>query len=243
MISTGRPSRPPLALMSSRHSSIAACNILPAGAPPPVSASDMPTLIGSAACAGAAMKSPATSAAPARSAIRASFVISSSLALFLPCVAIRIDQSAGLGFRRPHDRLCLAVAELIEIVGLRVLDLGPGHARLRPLSVLTEGEIAGHGLEACFVHVGGELVVVETLGFRHGLGQHLAGGIGERSPGEAKRVDAGGRGLGAVAPEEVGRARNFRSVARSEVLAGDQAVGGRTELNLYLRESACHNAH
>ena len=57
MISTGRPSSPPLALMSSRQSSIAACSILPAGAPAPVSASDMPTLIGSAACAGAAASS------------------------------------------------------------------------------------------------------------------------------------------------------------------------------------------
>src|ERR1043165_3702697 len=126
MISTGRPSSPPLALMSSRQSSIAACSILPAGAPVPVSASDMPTLIGSAACAGIAANSSAAAAPP--SARRDSFTIASSLKkarLFLARVSIRIDQRSGLGLRRPYDRLRLAVTELIEIVGLRVLDLRP----------------------------------------------------------------------------------------------------------------------
>ena len=91
----------------------------------------------------------------------------------------------------------LPVAELIEVVRLRVLDLGPDHARLRPFAVLAEREIAGHGLEARLVHVVGELVVVEALGLGHRLRQDLAGRIGERPPGEAQRIDAGGRGLGA----------------------------------------------
>src|ERR1044071_6063853 len=119
MISTGRPSSPPLALISSRQSSIAACSILPAGAPVPVSASDIPTLIGSAGCARIAAENNNRAAAP--SARRDSFTMTPSLKarLFLSRIPIRIDQRSGLGLGRPHDRLRLAVTELIEIVGLR----------------------------------------------------------------------------------------------------------------------------
>src|ERR1700712_2922060 len=65
MVSTGRPSSPPLALTSSRQISTAACNILPAGAPAPVSARLMPTLIGLPLWADApeGQHSPASSAA------------------------------------------------------------------------------------------------------------------------------------------------------------------------------------
>src|SRR3954466_9217043 len=110
MISTGRPNSPPLALMSSRHSSIAACSILPAGAPAPVSARLIPTLIGSAACAGAAMnRIAAARAAPVRNARYVRFFISPSCAeLFLPRLAVRIDDVAGLGLGRPKDWLDLA---------------------------------------------------------------------------------------------------------------------------------------
>src|SRR4029453_5340701 len=83
--------------------------------------------------------------------------------LLLPRLLVGIDQRAGLGLGRPDDRLRLPVAELIQVVGLRVLDLGPDHARLRPFAVLAEREIAGHGFEARLVHVGGELVVIEAL--------------------------------------------------------------------------------
>src|SRR5690348_5886995 len=131
MISTGRPSRPPLALTSSRQISIAACSILPAGAPVPVNARLMPTLIGSAACAGdIASSNSAVVAFP--NARRDSFTISflplkTGARLFLAGIAIRIDQRACLGFGRPYDRLCRAIAELFKVVGLRVLDLGPVH--------------------------------------------------------------------------------------------------------------------
>src|SRR6476646_5323483 len=59
-----------------------------------------------------------------------------SPASFLARVGIRIDQVPGLRFDRPHDRLDLAVAELIEIVRLHVLELRPDLARLRPLAIL-----------------------------------------------------------------------------------------------------------
>src|ERR1051325_11115433 len=114
MISTGRPSSPPLALMSSRQISIAACSILPAGAPAPVSASDIPTLIGLPLCADALgdQHSPASSAAAtAPSVLLVVFIAVSSpvgRGLFLPCVAVRINEISGLRLRRPHDRLRLA---------------------------------------------------------------------------------------------------------------------------------------
>src|SRR5436190_14390438 len=104
MISTGRPSSPPLALMSSRQISIAACSILPAGAPEPVSARLMPTLTGLPLCADAPeyQHSPASSAAAtAPSDLLVVFMVSSlggSVApgLFLPCIGVRIDEVSGL---------------------------------------------------------------------------------------------------------------------------------------------------
>src|SRR5262245_66101896 len=107
--------------MSSRQSSSAASSILPAGAPPPVSARPVPILIGSAACAAGSQSKPAISAALAHRAVRARFVILSSLdgaptarrsrdivrscyGLLLAGFAIRIDQLAGLALWRPHAR-------------------------------------------------------------------------------------------------------------------------------------------
>src|SRR3954452_20831487 len=232
MISTGRPSSPPLALTSSRQISIAACSIFPAGAPAPVSASDIPTFIGSAACAGIAASNSTAAAAP--SARRDSCTMASSLKaearLFLSRIPIRIDQRSGLGLRRPHYRLRLAVAELIEVVRLCVLDLRPVHARLRPFSVLCEGEIPRNGLEARLVHVFGKLVMIEAFGLGHRLRQHLAASVGEWAPGEPQRIDARRRSFFGVALEEFRGAGNARSRCRRIVLAGDEAVGDRAEL-------------
>src|SRR5712672_3545752 len=144
MISTGRPSSPPLALTSSRQISIAACSILPAGAPEPVSARLMPTLIGLPLCADAPkhQHSPASSAAAnAPSVFLVVFILVSFLggnvapSLFLPCVGVRIDDVASLRIGRPQDRLYLAVAELVEVVRLGALDLRRDLPRLRPFAV------------------------------------------------------------------------------------------------------------
>src|SRR5215475_12900211 len=71
--STGRPSRPPLALMSSRHISSAVLITLLGAAPAPVSARLNPTLIGLLPCADAldSINEPiANTAAAARSAFK-----------------------------------------------------------------------------------------------------------------------------------------------------------------------------
>jgi hypothetical protein len=52
----------------------------------------------------------------------------SSARLPLPCFLVGIDQGAGPGLGWPDDRLRGAVTKLIEVVGLRVLDLCPKHA-------------------------------------------------------------------------------------------------------------------
>src|SRR5262245_36774904 len=73
MISTGRPSRPPLALMSSRHISSAVLITLLGAAPAPVSARLSPTLIGLPPCAAApdsAAAPIASTAAVVRSALK-----------------------------------------------------------------------------------------------------------------------------------------------------------------------------
>src|SRR3954470_24165875 len=71
MSSTLRPSRPPLALMSSRQISVPSCEALPPPARPPVCAIDMPILIGGC-CAEAIepLPSAATATAPPRNVLR-----------------------------------------------------------------------------------------------------------------------------------------------------------------------------
>src|SRR3954465_324906 len=86
MISTGRPSIPPLGLTASPPMSMAACSILPAGAPAPVSARLIPTLIGLPLWAETLedQHRPASStAADAPSALLVTFIIVSSLAATL----------------------------------------------------------------------------------------------------------------------------------------------------------------
>src|SRR5882724_6166214 len=117
MISTGRPMSPPLALTSSRQSSMAACSILPAGAPEPVSARLMPTLIGLPLCAAAPVnpsRLASVTAASDRNAFRRALIIvlphsehlcsrstkhgelCARVQLLLPRVPVGVDQRAGL---------------------------------------------------------------------------------------------------------------------------------------------------
>src|ERR1700709_701880 len=71
MSSTLRPSRPPLALTSSRQISVPSCEALPPPARPPVCAIDIPILIGGC-CAEAIepLPSAATATAPPRKVLR-----------------------------------------------------------------------------------------------------------------------------------------------------------------------------
>jgi hypothetical protein len=83
--------------------------------------------------------------------------------LFLPCVLVGIDHLAGLVFGRPQDRLLGALAELIDVVRLDVLELRQELPRGAPFAVLAESDLADNGLERVAVQVGGELVVIEVL--------------------------------------------------------------------------------
>ena len=63
--------------------------------------------------------------------------------LFLLRVLIRIDDFAGLVFRRPQDNLVGCVAELRKVVAGDVLELGDELARLYPFAVLAGRELTG----------------------------------------------------------------------------------------------------
>src|SRR5580700_11195230 len=163
--------------------------------------------------------------------------------LLLPRSFVRIDQSSGLSLRRPDDWLCRAVTELIEIVRLRVLNLCPNHARLRPFAVHAKRKVSRHGFEASLVHVLGELVVIEALCLSHRLRQHLASRIGERAPGKAERIDAGGRGPLSIACEKIRGAGDLLGQCRRKVFTGDEPIGNRAELYLDRRhQHADHRA-
>jgi hypothetical protein len=64
--------------------------------------------------------------------LRVSSLCRQAKGLLLPRSLVRIDQSSDLSLERPYNWLCRAVTVLIEIVGLRILNMRPNHARLRP---------------------------------------------------------------------------------------------------------------
>src|SRR5262249_44337291 len=107
--------------------------------------------------------------APAHRSMRAS---QDRGALLLPRFSVWVNQISRFGIRGPDDRLHLAIAELIEIARLHVLELRPDLARLRPFAIAPEAEAAGYGVELRLVHVCRELVVIEALRCRHSLRQH-----------------------------------------------------------------------
>ena len=81
------------------------------------------------------------------------------------------------------------VAELIEIISRDVLKLSEELARLRPLAVLAEPDVARHRLEGIGVNIVGQLVVIETLGALDGLRENLAGAVPERDLTVAEGID------------------------------------------------------
>src|SRR5207248_11661074 len=108
----------------------------------------------------------------------------------------------------PDDRLHFAIAELIEIVRLHVLELRPDMARFGPFAVAREAEAAAYGVELRLVHVCRELIVIQALCFRYSLHQHLSGRIGEWTKGKAERIDCGCASLHAVTLQDIGSTRN-----------------------------------
>src|SRR5262249_501221 len=151
--------------------------------------------------------------------------------LLLLRFSVWVNQISRFGICGPDYWLHFAIAELIEVVRLHVLELRPDLTRLRPFAIAPEAEAAAYGVELGLVHVCRELVVIETLRCRHSLRQHLSRRIGERTPGKAERVDCGRASLHGVPLQEVGRARNDLRLRRSEVLPDQQAVDERTELH------------
>src|SRR5262249_32695598 len=111
--------------------------------------------------------------------------------LLLLRFSVGVNQISRFGICGPDDWLHFAIAELIEIVRLHVLELRPHLTRFRPFAVAPEAEAAGHSIERGFVHVCRELVMIQALRFRYGLCQHLSGRIGEWTPRKAERIDAG----------------------------------------------------
>src|SRR5262249_12317775 len=151
--------------------------------------------------------------------------------LLLLRFSVWVNQISRFGICGPDYWLHFAIAELIEIVRLHVLELRPDLARFRPFAVAREAEAAAYGVELRLVHVCRELVVIQALRFRHSLHQHLSGRRGERTPGKAERIDSGRARLHAVPLQEIDSTRNAWRLRRSEVLPDQQAVGERTELH------------
>src|SRR5262245_22668521 len=119
----------------------------------------------------------------------------------------RLFQLAVLVLRRMHDHLTMATHVLLEPVTPHVLELHEQHARGLPLAQLVESDLAHDGVEGIAVDIFGERIVIEALGRRDRLFEHLHGGIGERWPITAKRIDAGVFGARLVLLEEGGSDR------------------------------------
>src|SRR5947207_15527311 len=103
----------------------------------------------------------------------------------------RLFQLAVLVLRGIEDHLAMAGQILLEPVTLHVLELHEQHARVLPLAEFVEANLAHDGVESIAVDVLGQRVVIEALGRRDRLFEHLHGGIGEGRLIEAERIDAG----------------------------------------------------
>src|SRR5262249_37916421 len=86
--------------------------------------------------------------------------------LLLLRFSVWVNQISRFGICGPDYWLHFAIAELIEIVRLHVLELRPDLARFRPFAVAREAEAAAYGVELRLVHVCRELVVIQALRFR-----------------------------------------------------------------------------
>src|SRR5262245_15369237 len=80
------------------------------------------------------------------------------------CFGLVVDQRTRPILRRPQHRLFRAIAKLLDIAGLNVLELAEELARLCPLAIGTECDVARDGREARRVNVFGDLIVIERLG-------------------------------------------------------------------------------
>src|SRR6185437_8408258 len=91
--------------------------------------------------------------------------------------------------RRQHD-LLVRIFELLDAVAADVLELHLEHPRLRPFAFLAELDVAIHRLEGVRADVVGDLLLIEALRLRHGLGQDLHVGVRDRRHVIAERIDA-----------------------------------------------------
>ena len=89
---------------------------------------------------------------------------------------IRVDHRTGPVLLGPKDRLPRAVAKLFDIAGRDVLELAEDGARLRPLAIAAERDIARDRLEGGRMDVFRDPVVIEALRLRHRLRELLRPG-------------------------------------------------------------------
>src|SRR5262245_39685630 len=102
---------------------------------------------------------------------------------------VRIDHLARLVLRRRYHDLGRHVPELADVIALDVLELHLQHARLRPFALRPKRYVADQSLERGFTDVIRQLVVVEGLGGRDRLLQHLKLGVAPGRDVVAQRVD------------------------------------------------------
>src|SRR5258706_13951919 len=145
---------------------------------------------------------------------------------------VRVDHVAGLVVGGRQHRLCVHGAELLDVVGLDVVELNLQHPRLRPFAVLAELDVAKHGLERAGTDVVGELLVLNAFSRRDRLLQHLELRITPRRHVVAQRVDAFGRCSRLISLDQILDTGELHLRYRQPPVVIDEAVEHRTELHL-----------
>src|SRR5438034_7654122 len=115
---------------------------------------------------------------PLRWDLRSSFSADLAHPTLFPRVGVRIDHVARLVGGRMENHLARQIAELLDAVGLDVLELHQQHALLRPFALVAELHVADDGLEGRLADVIGQGVVIETLGRLDRVAEHLQVGVG-----------------------------------------------------------------
>jgi hypothetical protein len=161
-----------------------------------------------------------------------SFVMASQGGLSLQRFGVGIDHVAGLILAGRQDYLRFRhIAELVEAVALDVLELRLQNARLRPLAIGAELDIADHSLERRLPHIIRELAVVQTLGCCNRLPQDLQIGVAPRREIITERIDARRLRSALIFVEQLLRPREHHRLHRHPKFVVDEAIKQRAELH------------
>jgi hypothetical protein len=148
---------------------------------------------------------------------------SSRALLLASCPCEGVDEFARFEFRRIYDYGFAGLAELADVICLKILILHEQDSRPFPFADRTEFYIANDGIERRLVQVFCEFGLIDNSDGADRLRQDLHLRVGERRP-KSERVDAGAGGPLLILVKNIFDAGKFHRGFRHVVFIDNDAV-------------------